>query len=117
MEIVSDQDHLSLNSNNQHLAPSSSLKFQVARGTFNVAPLTQHALVLSQGWPSWTFGLDGLGFKSISTIASFSSLSSREEFKATDMGSTLIHRESVAKWATHHTLDGVVFIQGDQQFL
>ena len=46
--------------------------------------------MLSQGWPSWTFALEGLGFESVSTIAAFSSLTSREEFRPTDMSGTLI---------------------------
>ena len=118
VEVNSDIDCLPVKSNNQSVAtPSSSLSFQVARGNFSVSPLTHHALVISQGWPSWTFGLEGLGFRTLSTSASFSSLSSREEFKATNMASTLIEREAVSKWATSHAFDGAVFVQGDQQFL
>jgi hypothetical protein len=97
--------------------PLSSLRFQVARGNFSVSPLNHDALVLSQGWPSWTFGLDGLGFRSISTSAAFQSISSKEEFKATDMGSTLLARNSVSNWVSKHAQDGVVFVQGDQKFL
>ena len=96
---------------------SKSLGYQVACGSFAVSSLTQHALIISQGWPSWSFALEGLGFKSLSTIASFSSLSSREEFKVTSMGSTLIDRENVAKWALSHNGSGVVFVQGDSKFM
>ena len=95
----------------------SAIGYQVASGTFNVSPLPQHALVIAQGWPSWTFALEGLGFESISTIASFSNLSSREEFRSTSMGQTLISREAVSKWALSHDSDGVVFVQGNSDFL
>ena len=109
---------MSTNSTDQLLAlPPSPLDLQVARGKFRVSKLNQHALVISQGWPSWTFGLEGLGFKTISTTASFPSLSSREEFKSTHMGTTLLDKESVSNWAESHTKDGVVFVQGSQKFL
>ena len=96
---------------------SKPLGYQVACGTFDVSPLSQHALVISQGWPSWTFALEGLGFESVSTIASFESLSSREEFKATSMGTTLIKKERVSEWAVENNQQGVVFVQGDAKFL
>lgn len=79
--------------------------------------LVQDALVISQGWPSWTFALDGLGFASISTIASFRSLSSREEFKHTSLGSTLIPHDSWTDWVNSHLDTGVVFVQGNREFL
>jgi hypothetical protein len=79
--------------------------------------LAQDALVISQGWPSWTFALDGLGFASISTIASFRSLSSRDEFKHTSLGSTLISHETWSDWVNRHKDTGVVFVQGDRTFL
>ena len=59
------------------------LGFQIARGLFLPIKLDHHALVLSQGWPSWSFALEGLGFSSISTVASFPSLTSRDEFRCT----------------------------------
>ena len=52
-------------------SPERSLGFQEELGLFKNRRLEQHALVLSQGWPSWTFGLEGLGFESVSTITAF----------------------------------------------
>jgi len=39
--------------------PERNLGFQEELGLFKNRQLEQHALVLSQGWPSWTFGLEG----------------------------------------------------------
>jgi len=47
--------------------------------------LPDHAMVISQGWPSWTFAIEGLGFRSVSTIASFDSPASKAEFQAIEM--------------------------------
>jgi len=41
-------------------SPERSLGFQEELGLFKNRRLEQHALVLSQDWPSWTFGLEGL---------------------------------------------------------
>jgi hypothetical protein len=97
--------------------PSERIGFQVIKGDFEVRNLSQDALVISQGWPSWTFALDGLGFASISTIASFRSLSSREEFRHTSLGSTLTHHDNWTAWVNDHLDTGVIFVQGDRQFL
>ena len=79
--------------------------------------LSNNVLVLSQGWPSWTFALDGLGFKSISTIASFPSLVSRDEFNATSLGKTLLHKSSFLPWLAKNQQEGIVFVQGNSSFL
>jgi hypothetical protein len=37
---------------------TENIGFQVNQGIFTPSSLTDHVLVVSQGWPSWTFGLD-----------------------------------------------------------
>lgn len=72
---------------------------------------------MSQGWPSWAFALDGLGFSSILTSAYFPSLSSKEEFKSTSLGCSLINNASIEDWLDQKGDLGILFIQGDQSFL
>jgi hypothetical protein len=72
---------------------------------------------VSQGWPSWTFGLDGLGFNKISTIVSFPSLTSQDEFKATFLGLTLLEKSQLDDWIENHLEDGIIFVQGNCSFL
>ena len=48
--------------------------FQVECGIFKHYKLPFDALILSQGWPSWTFAIEGLGFRSVSTLAYFDSI-------------------------------------------
>ena len=74
-------------------------------------------MVFSQGWPSWSFALDGLGFASVSTSASFPSVTSREEFLVTELGPSLISHASVNRWVSRHDSDGIIFVQGDSKFL
>jgi hypothetical protein len=80
--------------NNQVLLAhqDQTIGFQVVKGVIQVTELGNNVIVLSQSWFSWTFALDGLGFKSISTIASFPSLASHNEFKAASIGKTLLHK-------------------------
>lgn len=75
-----------------------------------------HALVISQGWPSWSYALEGLGFESISTLASFDSITSREEFMSTSMGNTLINHKDLNIWLQDHCQDGISFVQGKHSF-
>ena len=96
--------------------PVENIGFQVAKGIIQPASLSESALVVSQGWPSWSFALDGMGFDSISTIASFQSFSSRDEFKATSLGSTLLPTESISSWMASNHETAIIFIQGDQSF-
>ena len=42
--------------------------------------------------------MEGLGFASVSTIASFESESSKTEFKATAIGDTLVAKEELDPW-------------------
>ena len=91
--------------------------YQVQTGTLELTAVDYHALVISQGWPSWTFALEGLGLKSISTLASFTSLGSRQEFLATEPGATLINKRVLSDWFSVHKMDGVIFVQGDRKFL
>ena len=56
------------------------LRFQEETGRFIKRELPDHAMLISQGWPLWTFALEGLGFGSVSTIASFDSPASKAEF-------------------------------------
>jgi hypothetical protein len=97
--------------------PPTRIGFQVIKGEIELTPLDQNALVISQGWPSWSFALDGLGFASISTLANFRSLSSRDEFRHTTLGSTLLHHDNWNDWLTRHSDNGIIFVQGDRAFL
>lgn len=91
--------------------------YQVAKGTVKPIELSSEALVLSQGWPSFTFALEGLGFSKVSTIASFPSLTSRDEFGSTGMGGTLIDKRLLDDWLKINASSGVIFVQGEREFL
>ena len=91
--------------------------YQEEIGFFKKGELDYHALVLAQGWPSWSFALDGLGFQSICTLASFESVTSREEFMSTDLGDTLISNSGLNPWLEKHNENGVLFVQGEREFL
>ena len=93
-----------------------SISFQVATGIIKPASLSNNVLVISQGWPSWTFALDGLGFKSIKTIASFSSIMNRDEFRTTSLGTTLLNRKFLQDWIATNRQEGIIFIQSDSSF-
>ena len=90
---------------------------QVQTGTFILNPVDCHALVISQGWLSWTFTLEELGLKSLLTLASFPSLGSQQEFLAMESGATLINKRVLPDWLSAHKTDGIVFVQGDCKFL
>jgi len=90
--------------------PKEKSGFQEELGLFKNWRLEQYALVLLQGWSSWTFGLTGLGFESVSNIAAFPSLSSREEFHATD-GILSVQAEREYLEAAHHKLEEFENIQ------
>ena len=94
----------------------SNLGFQVAKGIFFAEELEYHALILSQGWPSWAFALDGLGFETISTVASFPSLTSRDEFRSTAIGKSLMNMHSLEAWTSKHEEDGIIFVQGKRSY-
>ena len=100
-----------------HSSRDEHVGYQVAKGFVQPTSLPEHALVLSEGWPSWTFSLDGMGFQSISTIASFPSLTSHDEFNATSLGSTLLPKTLLPIWLSSHQQDGLVFVQGEHTFL
>ena len=86
-------------------------------GTFEIKQLNLHSLVFSQGWPSWTMALEGLGFNSIKTICTFDSVTAREEFKSTSFGNTLMNLSLFGQWLIDHSNDGIIFIQGSQSYL
>ena len=48
-------------------------------------------LVVSEGWPSWSFALRNLGCSDIATLARFRQPRLREEFKSTTLGSTYVN--------------------------
>ena len=93
------------------------LGFQEETGEFVKQELPDLAMVISQGRPSWTFALEGLGFCSVSTIASFNSLASKTEIQATEMGSTLVSKEDLSPWLDRNNVKGIIFVQGEQAFL
>jgi hypothetical protein len=67
--------HESTHNNNFESSSNSNHKiedrFKVVKGVFTSMKLETHLLIISEGWPSWTYALVGLGFKSLSTLASF----------------------------------------------
>ena len=90
--------------------------FQEENDVFVKQALKDHAILISQGWPSWTFALEGLGFASVSTIASFESESSKTEFKATAIGDTLVAKEELDPWLDKIKLPsvgGIIFVHGE----
>ena len=91
--------------------------YQVAKGIVEPIELEAEALVLSQGWPSFTFALEGLGFSKVSTVASFPSLTSRDEFKSTSMGKTIMDKKLLDGWLETNSDSGVIFVQGERSFL
>jgi hypothetical protein len=95
----------------------SRIGFQEVHGSISHSQVDEPVLVIAQGWPSWSFALDGLGFGSITTSAQFPSLSSKEEFKSTSLGPSLISNHSIDDWIAKHGETGLLFIQGDQPFL
>jgi hypothetical protein len=99
------------------LVGDERIGFQVVKGTLNQVQLNENALVLSQGWPSWAFAIDGLGFNSITTIASFRSLTSRNEFQSTSLGKTLTSRSNLISWIERNQESGIIFVQGERKFL
>ena len=109
-----DSQHIVRNTANEE-----DIGFQVDLGCLRQSELKEEVLVISQGWPSWSFALDGLGFADIKTLANFQSLSSREEFKATSLGNTLIRKDQLPLWLSSGDSKnaGLVFVQGDQKFL
>ena len=87
-----------------------ALGFQEETGEFVQRELPDHAMVISQGWPSWTFALESLGFCSVSTITSFDSPASKAEFQATEMESTLVNKEELSLWLEMNNARGIVFV-------
>jgi hypothetical protein len=77
--------------------------------------LSIHDLVSSKGWLLWTMALEGLGFSTVSTICSFDSITSQDEFKCAVFGDTFIMSQ-LGLWLTEHSHDGIIFIQGPQLY-
>ena len=115
--VTSHLERMSINATNENdLNEDNDLGFQVTKGLFLPEEIDSHALVLSQGWPSWSFALEGLGFASISTMASFPSITSRDEFRATTIGASLLDRSKLVQWIKNHESKGILFIQGNQDY-
>ena len=89
------------------------LGFQEETEKFIKRKLPDHAMVISQGWSLWAFALEGLGFRRVSTIASFNSPASKVEFQATEMGSTLVNKEELSPWLDENDVKGIIFVQGE----
>ena len=47
-------------------------------------------IVVSEGWPSWSFALKAANCKRIFTVAKYRLAKVKEEFKATGLGETLV---------------------------
>jgi hypothetical protein len=112
--------HESTHNNNFESSSNSNYKiedrFKVVKGVFTPRKLETHVLIISEGWPSWTYALAGLGFKSLATLASFGSFSSRYKFFNTSLGSTIVTNTSASIWMNDHVKDGIIFIQGSKFF-
>jgi hypothetical protein len=91
-------------------------EMMVEIGKMNFHNLNIHALVFSEGWPSWSMALEGLGFKSINTHCTFDSITSREEFKATSFGTTIVTNAFISTWLNTSVDDGIIFIQGSKGY-
>ena len=92
------------------------LGYQEEVGVFKSIEVPHHALTISEGWPSWSFAIEGLGFKSITTLAYFESINSRDEFLATSLGGTLINKLHLNSFLTEHNDDLIIFVQGNISF-
>ena len=96
---------------------TESKQFQIELGCFHPVKLGIDALVFSQGWPSWTLALEGLGFRDIRTLASFAIEGNKREFLSTEMEKTSMVPGALDDWLTSHTKENsVVFVQGDRKF-
>ena len=84
---------------------------------FSHKQLGYHALVISQGWLSWSYALEGLGFVSLSTVASFNTVGSHAEFLGTSIGPSLISNHALQPWLNKQRSNGLVFVQEIGSFL
>ncbi len=72
-------------------------------------------LVLAQGWPSWSYALEGLGFRSVFTYVEGLSLSASAEVEATSIGKTLVKKDQLSSLLEDEEM--YVFVQGSREFL
>ncbi|GFH49897.1 hypothetical protein CTEN210_06373 [Chaetoceros tenuissimus] len=72
-------------------------------------------LVLAQGWPSWSYALQGLGFSSIFTYVEGLSLSAMAEVQATCIGKTIVKNDQLSSLLEDEEM--CVFVQGSREFL
>ena len=105
----------SLNSTDDNYVEEKDGK-KVEQGVFRPGSLDVDVLVLSEGWPSWAFGLRGLGFKSISIKLYNVGLNSTLELKNTFI-TDVIRTETIDEWFKQSLCPTqMVFIQGSHPF-
>ena len=73
-------------------------------------------LVVSEGWPSWSFALRNLGCSDIATLARFRQPRLREEFKSTTLGSTYVNSYNDLVSFCVSKIPPLVFLQGSSAF-
>ena len=73
-------------------------------------------LVVSEGWPSWSFALRNLGCGDIATLARFRQPRLREEFKSTTLGSTYVSSFNELVTFCESKIPPLVFMQGSSSF-
>ena len=78
---------------------------------FSTAHLGAVTLIMLEGWPSWTFSLVDLGFRTISTKLIDVGLSTVCEFNNTYMGESL-YSESISEWVNDNiNIEIIIFMQ------
>ncbi len=79
------------------------------------------AFVFAQRWPSWSFAVEALGFKDISTCVDWSGAVAREEFRSTSLGPTLVTLSAIKRrlenYKASKLMPPLVFIQGNLIYL
>lgn len=86
-------------------------------GMFQVLNWQGPLVVLSEGWPSWSFALEGMNCDNIFTMCSFITDKVKLECIATTVGPTLVEDWDCLTRSLHTSGPPVVFIQGSLDFV
>ena len=93
-----------------------TVNYQEEIGRLHMIKWEGPGIVVSEGWPSWSFVLKAANCKRIFTLAKFRSAKVKEEFKATGLGETLVGSvEELCKSAAEYD-KLLVFCQGLEEF-
>ena len=96
---------------------NDTIGFQEEVGTIQRWVVPEGCVVLSEGWPSWTFALRALGCHDVVTWAVFDSHREKEEFRATGVGKTLVTELELRDLWTRWSRKPHVLIQGSWSFV